>query len=188
MTMLHNDSKKIYIEDAFDRLTGSPKAMAADHAYIHDGRLYETFYKATLTAANTFNIGFLTAASKYVHYRPSAVSSSGDLVTIYLYESAVVYSASSTLSSYNHNRNVTAAATAIVKVASTVSAAGTLISQSFIGGGTGVGGAKSGAERGDVNEWVLQPSTQYVIKVNNGSAASNTIQVNILWYEEDHGI
>jgi hypothetical protein len=186
MTMMHDNTRRLYIEAGYDEFTGAVKAMTADHSYIHDGLLFETFHKASVASSGVMNVSILTPAAGYIHLRPSAVSTSGDLVTIAFYEGTTM-TVGTGLTAYNHNRNSTKAPTVVVKHTPTITADGTLLGQSFIGGGTGVGGSRSGGERGEVNEWVLKPSTQYLLRITNGSSAANVIQANVLWYEESRG-
>lgn len=188
MTMFVGNDVPIQVEDGYDRFTGSRKAMTSDHSYIHDGLLFETFYKASVNAAANMDISILTPAATagYVHLRPSAVSGSGDKITITLHE-AVTMTGGTGLTSYNHNRNSTKTAGVVAKHTPTVTNTGTAIGQGFIGGGTGVGGSVSGGERGEQNEWVLKPTTQYLLRINNASSAANIINANVLWYEEPRG-
>ena len=187
MSFFHRgDSPGIALEDGYDQFTGARSSMNSDHVYIHKGRLFETFRNASVNAAATMDISFLTSATGYVHIRPSAVSTSGDKVTIAFYE-GVIMTVGTGMTAYNHNRNSVIVPTAIVKHTPTVTNTGTLIAQGYIGGGTGVGGSRSGGERGDINEWVLKPNTQYLLRLTNGSSAANIIQANVLWYEEITG-
>ena len=188
MTMFVGNDVAIQVEDGYDRLTGSRKSMTSDHAYIHEGLLFETFYKASVNAAANMDISILTPAATagYVHLRPSAVSGSGDKITVTLHE-AVTMTVGTGLTAYNHNRNSTKTAGAVVKHTPTVTNTGTAIGQGFIGGGTGFGQSTSGSERGEQNEWVLKPATQYLLRINNASSAANIINANVLWYEEPRG-
>lgn len=188
MTIFRLGTPDFIEEDRYDRFTGATKAITSDHSYIHEGKFFEVFKKATLLAnTGTLDIGFLTPANGYVHYRPSSIVTTADNLTVAFYEGSTI-SAGTTMTARNHNRNSVVTATSILKDTPTVTGVGTQIAQAFLGGGIGVGQTRSGGERGEVNEWVLKPNTQYLIRFSNASSVANIINVNLTWYEESIGI
>ena len=175
-------------EAILERVTRAQPGIDTDHEYIHKGGFFEAHHRFTLDAAAVGRITIKTPAVKYVHYRKEHVSSSGDKVTIELFEEPTVTAATGTpVAAHNHNRLSAVVSGATVLHTPTVTDDGVQISQSFIGGGTGTGQARSGAELGVGNEWVLKRDAQYLVKITNNSAAANTVQVNLVWYEEDEG-
>jgi len=168
-----------------ERVTHSLPSIATDHEYIHEGIFFQCSLKFTLSAAGTRIIVLTTPADKYIHYRNERLATSGDKLTIELYEGPTVTAETGTpVTCYNHNRLSTITADMAVLVAPTVTVDGTLLSTAFIGGGTGTGSSRSGAELTDGNEWVLKRSTKYMLKITNGSSADNIVCVNPVWYEE----
>ena len=178
-----------YIRRAIERVTHALKIIDNDHAYIHQGGLYSSYHKFSAVAAGaTRYILIKTPAAKYVHYRAESISTSGDNVTIELYEAPTTTADGTALTRNNHRRTgAIIPATVTLFHTPTVTADGTLLHQTYIGGGVGVGQARQGEEQGNDREWVLSRSTNYLIKITNGSANANTIQVNPMWYEEDGG-
>ena len=178
------------VRNIIERATGAPKQIDSDHAYIHDGRLFTALTQNTLLTGASRYISIVTPSSAvYVHYRNEIVSSSADKVTVELFEGATVTaSTGSAKASINHHRVGTPTASAVlVRDGVTVTGEGTMIYQSYIGGGTNLGAGRSGAETQQGNEFVLRPDTVYVVKLTNGSSGSNTIQCNPTWYEEEAG-
>lgn len=167
-----------------ERATNAFVYIDTDHRGIHRGQFFETSVQATLSSGGTHNIVLTTPATDYIHYRAEKVVCSADKLTISLYENCSV-SGGATVTPYNHNRNNTAVSTVAVVKTANVTADGTLISQSFIGGGSGIGGSRQGAETSQANEWVLALSKNYCVRLSNGSTGSNTVNINNLWYEED---
>jgi hypothetical protein len=173
------------LQDARERVTEGLRGIDTDHSYIHEGILFTAFNQFTLDAAGVGRIVLTTPADKYIHYRNEKVSTSGDKVTIELFEAPTVTAATGTaVTPINQNRICGIVARVGVLIDPTVTAEGTKIGQAFIGGGTGTGQARSGADTAQNNEIVLKRSTQYLVKITNGSSNSNIIQVNPIWYEE----
>lgn len=169
-----------------DHITGAMKTVTTDHAYIHQGIFFESSLTATLTAGGSINFVIKTPSDVFIHWRPALVSCSGDKLTISLYEGCTT-GAGTLISSYNHNRIKTAIASLTITRTATVTSDGTLISRNYIGGGTGVGGNRSGGTTGIENEWIFKQSTNYCLRFTNGSSADNAIIANAVWYSETSG-
>ena len=178
----------INIKEPIERVTEALKQIETDHAYIHDGLFYEVFLQFTLATTATKYISLQTPEELYIHYRNEKVVSSGDKVTIELFEDAVLNATpgGTPLTPFNHNRLTTHTSGTTVLDGPTVDAEGTKIAQAFIGGGTSQGQARSGDDTSQANEWVLKRDTTYLIKITNDSTGDNTIQVNPIWYEEEN--
>jgi len=172
-------------EPMLERVTRAMASITTDHEYIHEGGFFEACHKFTLAAAATGVLTFITPAVKYVHYRKEKITSSGDKVTIEFFEAPTVTAETGTpITPVNHNRLSAHTAGLVIRHGATVTADGTPLCASYIGGGTGVGSSVSGADTSDANEWVLKRNTAYMVRITNGSAAQNIIQVNPVWYEE----
>lgn len=165
-----------HVSDAFTTIT-------VDHHSIHHGRFFEaSIQKSALSAGGTYDVSFTTPATGYVHYRQANVSCSADSLTIDLYEGNTI-TAGASLTAYNRNRNSTATATLILVVTATITALGTSIQKTFVGGGTGISSTRSGGSLSQDNEWVLDQSQNYNLRFTNGSTGANTINANLVWYE-----
>ena len=170
-----------------ERITSGVRQIETDHAYIHEGILFETFTRFTLATGISKDIAIITPADFYLHYRMEKVVSSGDKVSINLYEGATLDTppGGSALTPMNHNRESGVNSATEVLEAPTVTADGLQIAQGYIGGGTGQGQSRIGTDLLQANEWVLSPDTVYLVRITNGSSADNIIQCNLMWYEED---
>jgi hypothetical protein len=162
------------------------RVISDDHSFIHKGVFYATTVTANLTSAGSYNISIITSALE-THMRPAKVSTSGDKMLIELYEdNSIQVSAGATgttFTSYNHDRNAITLTKVKVITSGAITAVGTRISASYIGGGTGQGGNRSGAEQGADNEWILKSNSNYNIKLVNGSSSDNYALVKLTWYE-----
>lgn len=167
-----------------ERVTESVKSISTEHSYIHEGLLFSISLKNTLGAGVTRKITFLTPSVKYIHYRPAIIVTSADKLTMNFYESSSGNTGGTPLTAYNRNRLSPITAQSIVTDGATVTTNGTKIGGSFVGGGTGVGGARSGSEVGEENELVLKQNTLYTMELVNGSTESNEVFLKMKWYEE----
>ena len=77
------------VHNIIEHLTGAVRGIDNDHVYIHQGRLFTVpVFISALAASGTYKITFMTplATAGYMHYRPSAIATSGDKVTVNFYE------------------------------------------------------------------------------------------------------
>jgi len=176
-----------YLDAFAERITSACRTMDTDHAYIHEGGMFSTFVTLSMTAGGTSKFHITTPAIKYIHWRPSIIASSGDKVTATLYESCGATTATATLTAHNRSRLAGVSSTMTIYQSATITSDGTAIDAIYIGGGTAVGGATTGAESGEKNEIVMARSTRYSLNVVNGSSAANNVFVKLLWYEESDG-
>jgi hypothetical protein len=175
------------IASPIERATKGVKIIDSDHGYIHDGDFYEAFFNETIATGASVLITITTPDDLYVHYRNEKINTSGDKIKVELFEDATIASGGTAFTPINHNRVTTKISkVSVVRAPTLVTGAdGSLIAQTFIGGGTGLGGNRNGAETVQTNEYILKQSCTYVVKITNDSAASNVVQLNPTWYEEE---
>lgn len=180
--MINSSSETV---DILEHVSNAFVTMTVDHHNIHHGKFFEaSIQKASLSAGGTYNVSLTTPSTGYIHYRQSNVSCSSDNLTIDLYEANTI-SGGATVTAYNRNRNSTAVSTLTIVTSANITAAGTLIQKTFVGGGTGISSTRSGGSLSQDNEWVLDQSQNYNLKFTNGSTGANTVNANIVWYESD---
>lgn len=176
-----------FIATAKERVTQAWNTITTDHASIHEGKLFYAYSKSSILAAGTLKFTFTTPAAstgKYVHFRPSIISTSGDKVTMTMTEIPTAVSGGTTLASYNRNRISTVTPESVLKTGVTLTESATVVDIAYIGGGTGVGGTQSGAGTTEADEIVLKQETVYSITLLNESASANTVFMKIKWYEQ----
>lgn len=176
-------------QSMLERVTGGIRQIDSDHGYIHDGLLYHVFLNVEISAGGVHDITIKTppqAQGVYVHYRNEHVSTSADKLKVDLYEGATLAATpgGSALSIINHNRLSASTSKCTALSGPSVVSAGDLISQSYIGGGTGQGQSRSGAETSAANEFILKHDTVYLVRMTNGSSGANVVQIRPFWYEE----
>lgn len=166
----------------FDSTTGATITMDVVHHEVHEGEMFHVSHTVT-SAANGANVDVqLTTGAKEAHTAWEVFA--GGQVTVYLYE-APTTSGGTALTPYNMKRASTETPTAAVVHTPTVTSVGSvaLVNGRVLPGGTSSqtrvgGGIRSGAE------WILKPSTKYLMRINNSSGSTIAVNVALEWYEE----
>jgi hypothetical protein len=186
-----NNALETVFKRAFERFTGFLSVIQSDHAYIHQGIGF--MYNGTtssLSASSSTSIEFTTPTNKYIHYRPTMMTSSANYLTASLKEASTTTGGSSVLSSIlNRNRISTTASTMqTLKTGVTVSVAGTEID--FMATGVNGGGSSEfGGSTGSEQEIILKQNTKYTITFTNSGTVTATIGTyQLFWYEEETGV
>lgn len=180
-----------YMEELFTKYL---PVIQSDHAYIHKGLAF-TYLGTTgsLSAGASTSIEFTTpsvGSGKFVHFRPTFISSSANYLTMSLNEASTTTGGGSVLTDIkNRNRNsTTASAFQTLKTAVTVSVAGTQIdtlATGVAGGGSNNSGGQGG---GAQEELLLIPNTKYTMTFTNAGTVTATIGIyKLFWYEESMG-
>lgn len=168
----------------FDDTTGAPIFMDVVHHEVHEGEMFHAAYTNGSVANGASLDMMLTTGAKEAHTSWEEVA--GGLVTVYLYEGVTTSAEGTAVTAYNMHRGKVNTPTGTVTHTPTVTATGTtaLINGRILPGGTSPqtrvgGGIRSGSE------WILEPSTKYLMRVTNGSGAAIAVNVVLEWYEED---
>ena len=88
--MLQNKLVNLWA-NAFESITGFSTTIGSDHAYIHDGLAFTALIDTGAISA-AYDIAFTTpsvASGKYVHWRPTGITTSANYVAITLREGDV---------------------------------------------------------------------------------------------------
>lgn len=170
---------------AFDTTTGGLVTLETIHHEVHEGEMFHTGYtNSNLANGNNVDMLFVTGA-KEAHATWEVFA--GGQVTVTLYEAPTVAGGSegTALTVYNMKRASLNAPVSAAYHTPTVGATGTttLVNGRILPGGNSPttrvgGGIKSGAE------WILKPSTKYLLRANNSSGGAIACNVVLEWYEE----
>lgn len=166
----------------FDETTGAALMIDVVHHEVHEGEMSHAAY-TNASVANGANVDFqLTTGLKEAHTTWEVFA--GGQVTVSLYE-APTTSGGTAVTAYNMKRESTNTPLSTVVHTPTVTATGSvaLVNGRILPGGTSPqtrvgGGIRSGAE------WILKPSTKYMMRVNNTSGSTIAVNVVLEWYEE----
>jgi len=175
----------VNILTAHDATDSAVVTILAEHALVHKGLLFSTAYKFDSIAADaTVHLAVTTPADVEVHFKAARVATDAEKVTITVTEGAS-YSGGSNVVTYNRNRNSANSALVTVTAGVTGVSGGAIIDVDYLGGGA-AGKPFSiaiGTEVAGVTEWILKPSTNYVVSVYNGGASAASAVVKLIWYE-----
>lgn len=165
-------------------LTGAQAVILYAHHEIHGGSTFLVSYKSP-DGANIPDNGTITYTvtthAKYAHILVRAACG-GDMEGEFLEGATVTAGTGVAMVEYNKNRASSKAPTVGVRRDMAITDDGTRIENEFIPGGTGgnaIGGA--GVSRA---EWILAPSTVYVVRVTNRAGNAQPMSLAIEWYEE----
>lgn len=176
--------------DQTDKFTGFQCVVQSDHAYIHNGIGFNlSGTTGSIAAAGTYSISFRTPVnSKYIHLRPTGLSSTANTLQMRIAEESVM-SGGSAATGRNRNRNSKNPSIVTIAIGATLTTEGTILEYAQVGAGTNAGNASGGGSDGSAHEWVLKPNTTYSIRFENVGASTATVgYYNLFWYEESSGV
>ena len=136
--------------------------------------------------ANVDDFLITVPALSFPHFQRMRIFAGRGDMDINVYEGATTSADGGAVASQNTNRNSSNTPSLVLTSAPTVTDAGTLVHTSWLPP-TSAGQGQSGATglSGETNgeEWVLQPSTKYLIRITNNSGATIDYAYEMLWYE-----
>jgi hypothetical protein len=160
-----------------DDVTGAIETIDYPHHEAHEGNLFLVWHKADVTGGGTMTILVKVPAGVTAHTIFSVITESE--TDLGLYEGPTVSNDGTSLTAYNHKRSSTDTGDVTAFHTPTVSVNGTQIDGRHWGSGRGVGGEGRSSE-----EWLLAPSTNYLVIMTNATAQNNYISFWANWYEK----
>jgi len=163
-----------------DNIHNASSSIDVIHAQIHKGNVYTAghlFVSVASAAIATFLIS--VPAATYPHMIISVAALGNSLVQFY--EGTTTSSDGTAVTIFNRNRNSANTSGTTLFYTPSVTADGTELAPDYI-----FGGSKSkagGGEGGFDSEYVLKPSTKYLVKITNQSGAVENIIISPTWYE-----
>ena len=150
------------------------------HQHIHEGIMFSA-HQYDDAVANDGTLAFLIQVPAGVspHLRPRAAA--GGDAEVRLFEAPTFSAAGSAAAALNRKRSSDITALATVTTGPTVSVNGTELDATYVPGGSrnqAVGGSA-----GFFQEWILAPSTNYLVLMTNKSGGSAELALALDWYE-----
>ena len=172
-----------------ERVTGGPKFIDTDHAYIHEGNAFDAFLFSTGSSIVRFKTPAATAAKPYIHFRPASISINAGTVRFQVYDAntsgdKLTGGAAFTPVNRKYHSTSTAGTAVSIGVATSSTAGFVLKYDTAAFGGTGPGQTRIGVSKGEGLEWILKPNTEYALYLTSTAAQ---MSANFFWYEEDDG-
>ena len=95
------EASKANIVEAFNQnredFTGAQRQIGTDHDYIHSGKGFSYSKSATINTGSSLLLMFITGANKYIHLRPTVISSMAGAVTVKVKEGGTYIKPAGTL-------------------------------------------------------------------------------------------
>jgi len=165
---------------AVDSFSGHLVVMDSVHAQTHAGRLFGTgVFDVALADAASLDLLIITAASGVNHLRADIVAEGNSVG--FLYEGTTVTANGTPIVPVNRNRLSANVASAQFFTAPSLQTLGTELGRGYL-----VGGDKSktvGDDSSTFSEWLLAPSTTYMIRLTNISAGPEIASLNVIFYD-----
>lgn len=169
-----------------DKYTNNEIALDYLHYLVHNGQMYHAhrYFEVTQASSQDF---FLCTGAKDTH-AIFEVAVSGKAI-VYLYEGVTVNG--NTVASINPTYNMERAS---VNTCLSYCGYGTgystkteVVLETILlpGGGGPASAAKVGAEARSETEWIMKPSTRYMLRVTNADTNTITSHVAVEFYELD---
>lgn len=168
-----------------DRIIDTLKTISTIHSEVHDGHMYNASYIWETLADDATGVFLIDTSTKNAHAVINVAT--GGNAQVKIYEDAVMISSGTGLSEINMNRVSGRTPMANIYHSPESVLPTTLIFQTFVGGGAGVGAATTasgGTTRIDT-EWIFKKNELYVVSVENESGGAAFTSIVVEWYEEE---
>ena len=160
------------------------------HRMGHDGFLFHSSGKVTgMVDANVDEFLLVTSTLEVNFSRFRLAFERGD-IDVEMYEGTTASADGTPQTVFPTNRNATSSSAAVLNFAPTVTVDGTLIHTGWLPPtAVGVGQSSEGVTTDTSGEeWILKPSTKYLIRLTNNSGATLSYRWEFLWYEPNYDI
>jgi hypothetical protein len=173
------------IEKAMDSYVHAHTMIGEVHRMVHDGFAYHaTGRVAALANAASLEVLFSVPADTFPHLNAALITMSDSPCDMEAFEGTTTSADGTAVTVFNRNRNSTNTAAMTMFTGPTITADGTQIHDRYIPDQGGVGTNNAGAvSPGLGEEWVLKPSTKYLLRFTNNSGGAITVAFEFLWYE-----
>lgn len=173
---------KININDAYGSGT---VVIDSVHENIHKGFVYHASNKFT-TVANGASAELLLVvpALTFPHFHRFKCNTGAGNIDVYFFEGTTVSANGTQLTAGNINRNSSNTPDMDVYHTPTITGDGTQVAHHWSPPtGAGIGNTIGVTDITNGEEWLLKPSTNYLIRITNNSGGSIDIWTEFLWYE-----
>ena len=170
---------------AADDISGGGVAIDALHYMVHQGFVFHISHTiAALANTASHEILVKVPASTYPHLHKHVTYVGAGDVDLDIFEGTTVSADGTAITSHITNRNSSNTPGTLFYHTPTVTDDGTLIHDQWVPPtSSGTGGSHDGADASTGEEWLLAPSTNYLIRITNNSGDTIRVWEEILWYE-----
>jgi hypothetical protein len=172
--------------DKFDVLTRSVSAIDSTHRMTHEGFLHHTSGKLTgLLDTGVQDVLISVPAATFPHFHRATISFGAGDIDIVVSEGATTSDDGTPSPVFNTNRNSAIANGTQIFIDPTVTGVGTVFhTQWAVPTAAGIGASEQGiANVTSGEEWILKPSTKYLLRITNNSGSTIDMRYELFWYE-----
>ena len=167
----------------FDPYAHAVTVIDENHRLIHDGMFFEVQQSdAALVNGGIVNILLDVPAGSFPHFQDLEISTDEGPIAFDLYEGTTVSANGVALGVANKNRNSSRTAELDLYFNPTITDDGTLLKSSQVP----VASVAELFSQKRSGEWVLAPSTLYLVRITNNSGQTASINITINFYELDY--
>lgn len=170
----------VRIAGPVDSVTGAVQGIEWEHSRIHDGRAFLAARKFTSLNNSTTDFLVDNAAGNYAHLRLLSLACAAGPMEVWFYEAPTTSANGTAITANNCNRVSANTPGVNLYEGPTVSATGTQLTYILAPGARQTGGV--GESPVDI-EWILAPSTKYLVRVVNLGAGNTIAGLRWFWYE-----
>lgn len=159
-----------------------------EHRLVHDGMVFDCDHEGSVANGASLDLHLKVPAGCYPHLRHLSFAVDDGPCRFYLYEAPTITVDGTELTPANHNRNSTNTAQVQIFHTPTVTAVGTKLHARYVPDMGGVGANLTGivGNAQSAQEFVLKPSTSYLLRLTNNTGATITVAGECLWYEPSY--
>ena len=163
-----------------DIKSGNVLILEPTHGAIHDGVNFNATFAGTTSTSMNMMVTTGTAGSGYIHFTASVEANKA---FTFNFCEAPTATGGTAITSYNHLRSSAVTSPVTVTKNPTVTTIGTTILESHIVGATNPA-SKVGGGAEHKNEWLLKPSTKYLLNVVDATATTAVIIAANYYYRK----
>lgn len=169
--------------DKFDSFSRAVTVIDENHRLIHEGWFYTATYRNTAVANGaTLDILIAVPAGKVPHLQLLEIVTDGGPISYQLDEAVTTSADGTALPSYNRNRTSSNVAATVLTHTPTVTDTGLEIEAHNV---PAIGNKVGIFDQTSQGEWMLKPSTKYLLRVTNDSGQARDIEARLAFYEID---
>jgi hypothetical protein len=167
------------LKTSVDFYTGAIQIIDWEHSRIHDGKGYVVNGKHQIANNATTRFLLRNGAGNYPHLRTIFITSDSGPLEIYFHEAPTVTTTGSSVPVISYNRNSLNTSLMTAFSGATVSNEGTLLEYMVVPGTGSTGGSASVAQ----TEFILKPSTDYMVRIFSSATGTTNYSLKLFWYE-----
>lgn len=163
-----------------DSMTGALVTVEIEHSQLHQGTMFTVTNVTAVGGSGNESWQILTPSGTLMLHMEFNIESEAE-AEFELYEGSSVSANGTAITPINRNRLSIVSPETKLWATPTIKTLGTLIDVHHWGSGKGVGGGET-----SMNEWLLKPSTIYIVRLTNLTVSSNIISFEADWYKHPY--